>query len=333
QILFQYVGMRYTSNLRTKTPSAASNMEGRKTKDIKSFILKESRRVVASYCEESSHSCYTIEDRPALENNSLVVQRVMLYKDSPTYSLSTVELETPQELTWKNFNSRQWSVNRLVVRLVYTKLMIAMGFVMEALQFDPQDWQNVLLIGLGGGAQNNFLSVVDFIMVNLTSIELSPTMVSMAKDWFGLVETQTNTVLVEDGVEFVHAAAQQERYKAILLDASGDASEAMVCPAKVFMQPSVIQDIASVLDDDGVLTVNILSGRDFIANEDEVLATYKPHFATCFLLRYSAAQRMLVCTHRKDWSFDKQRTRFMENFRMVDDRFDFALTDIISREN
>ncbi|KAK6033462.1 hypothetical protein OSTOST_00314 [Ostertagia ostertagi] len=120
-----------------------------------------------------------------------------------------------------------------------------------ALKFDPIDWQNVLLIGLGGGTQNNFLSAVDFIKVNLTTVELSPLMVTIATDWFGLLETRTNNVFVEDGVNFLLGAVQRdEKYRSIILDACTDINQSIICPAKDFMKPSVIQNIARVLDDD-----------------------------------------------------------------------------------
>ncbi|XGW34967.1 hypothetical protein V3C99_018759 [Haemonchus contortus] len=327
-----YVGIKYVSISQSKT--AGSNLEGRKTKDVKEFILKEKRRLLETYCEESSSLCYTVEDHPVLENNELVVKRLLLYKDSDMFFVSTVELETPKVLTWENFNSRQWPVNKLVIHNVYTRLMIAMGFVMEALEFDSLEWQNTLMIGLGGGTQNNFLSAVDFIMVNLTTVELNPLMATMAADWFGLEESRTNNVLVEDGVDFLSRAAQRgEKFKLIILDACGDVSQTRICPANDFMKSGVIKNIARVLEDNGVLTVNIISSRDFAANEEDVLAAYEKHFTTCFLLRYSEVQRLLVCTQREGWNFDKQKKRFMENFRNVDDRFDFGLADIIYREN
>ncbi|VDO30339.1 unnamed protein product [Haemonchus placei] len=125
-----------------------------------------------------------------------------------------------------------------------------------------------------------------------------------------------------------------EKFKLIILDACGDVqTQTRICPANDFMKSGVIKDIARVLEDNGVLTVNIISSRDFAANEEDVLAAYEEHFKTCFLLRYSEVQRLLVCTQREGWNFDKQKKRFMKNFRNVDDRFDFGLADIIYREN
>ncbi|KAK6040971.1 hypothetical protein COOONC_21524, partial [Cooperia oncophora] len=144
-----------------------------------------------------------------MKHFSLTVGRFLKYKDFDNITISAVELETPKKLTWSNFNTRQWSINKLVVKFVYIKLMIAMGFVMEGLQFDPQDWQNVLMIGLGGGTVATFSVLSNPLRVNLTTIELDPLMVTIAKDWFGLHETPLNTVILEDGVKFLHEAAER----------------------------------------------------------------------------------------------------------------------------
>ncbi|KAK6045682.1 hypothetical protein COOONC_16814 [Cooperia oncophora] len=95
--------------------------------------------------------------------------------------------------------------------------MIAMGFVMEGLQFDPQHWQNVLVIGLGGGTVCNFFGAAKSLRVNLTTVELDPLMVTIANEWFGLHETPVNTVIVEDGVKFLHEAAERGRRISIML--------------------------------------------------------------------------------------------------------------------
>ncbi|KAK6053663.1 hypothetical protein COOONC_08831 [Cooperia oncophora] len=212
--------------------------------------------------------------------------------------------------------------------------MIAMGFVMEGLQFDPQHWQNVLVIGLGGGTVCNFFGAAKSLRVNLTTVELDPLMVTIANEWFGLHETPVNTVIVEDGVKFLHEAAERgEKYKSLILDACNHGKQSIICPAEEFMKPRVIQDMAKVLDKHGVVTVNILCSRDSIANEEHLLSKYREHFTSCFLLRYNNLQRLLVCTQREGWSFTLQKERFMQKFREIDHRFKFGLSDLISKQN
>ncbi|RCN41979.1 hypothetical protein ANCCAN_12084 [Ancylostoma caninum] len=171
--------------------------------------------------------------------------------------------------------------------------MVAMGFITEALEFDPHQWQNVLIIGLGGGSMNNFLSAVDFIMVNLTTVELEQSMVELATDWFGLAESDTNQVVIEDGVVFVREAAKRgEKYKSILIDACFNDNQPIVCPVPELSKSDVIKNMAEILDDGGVLSVNVLCMRDSIGTEDVLLKTFEEHFPTCFLQRFSANQRV-----------------------------------------
>ncbi|VDK55820.1 unnamed protein product, partial [Cylicostephanus goldi] len=119
-------------------------------------------RTIAKVCD--ADRCYLISDHPYLEDEkSLIVERSTKVRDYSEVRITTAELETPQELTWKNFNTKQWNVNKLFIKHVYCRAMIAVPFMTQALKFDPEDYQNVLMIGLGGGVMNNFLTIVDFI--------------------------------------------------------------------------------------------------------------------------------------------------------------------------
>ncbi|XGW34969.1 hypothetical protein V3C99_018760 [Haemonchus contortus] len=329
-----YVGIRYTGNWKKKPSSPVTPTSARKADEIKLTILKKSRRLMKTYCEPSSDSCLIVEDRPTLSNDKLTVRRALLYKDYDQMSVSSVDLETPEVLTWKNFNSRNWPINKKSINSPAFELIAELGFVMEALEVEPQEWQDVLMIGLGGGALSNYFSSVDSIKVNLTAVELNPLMKTIAKEWFGLQETPNYKVFIEDGVKFLEGAVQRgEKYKMIILDACDDVKQSLICPGKEFMKPSVIQDIIKVLDSDGALIVNILCSRDNLANEDKVLLMYKDHFTSCFHVRYSEAQRLVACSHRKNWSILDQMKRFEENIKAVESRLNFDMGRIIWKFN
>ncbi|KAK6760049.1 hypothetical protein RB195_021535 [Necator americanus] len=251
--LVDFLAYKYARNQKDIPSSIHEKSESRKTKDIKNAILKQKERTVGTFCPSIPlEPCFTILDKPSLEDDNLVVIRYLKSADAPEITLTTAELETPQELTWKNFNTKHWPVNKLVVRNLYTRLMIAMGFIMEALEFDPHQWQNVLVLGLGGGSMSNFLSFVDFVMVNVTSVEISDSMVEIAREWFGLAESDTNTVVVQDALVFVHNAVKRgEKYKSILLDACLNERQPIICPIPEFRESNTIQDIANILDDEG----------------------------------------------------------------------------------
>uniref|UniRef100_A0A0K0D4L8 Methyltransferase n=1 Tax=Angiostrongylus cantonensis TaxID=6313 RepID=A0A0K0D4L8_ANGCA len=157
--------------------------------------------------------------------------------------------------------------------------------------------------------------------INVTAVELDSTMVKLATTWFDLQQNDSNKVFVGDGIIFVREAKKrEEKYGSIMLDACYNEKHPRICPVEEFTRSNVVQDIADILSGDGVLTVNILCSRDALAIENDLLSVFRKHFENCFLLRYNANQRMLVCTHRKKWSFDEQKGRFMDNCRVVDDR-------------
>ncbi|CAJ0610431.1 unnamed protein product [Cylicocyclus nassatus] len=300
----------------------------RKTEDIKRAVAVQNERTIAKVCD--ADKCYLITDHAYLEDENLIVERYTKVREYSEVRITAVELETPQELTWKNFNTKQWNVNKLFIKDVYARAMIAVPFMTEALKFDPEDYQNVLMVGLGGGVMNNFLTVVDFIKVNLTTVELDPLMVKAAKGWFAVEESDTNKIFVQDGIVFVaNAVKRGDRYKSIILDACHNDDAPTVCPVPEFTKDEVIKHMSNLLDNDGVLTVNILCLRDIIGTENTLLETYRQHFKTCYLLRFKEDQRLLVCTNREHWSFEEQRDYFLKNLWTVDDRFDFKLYDII----
>ncbi|VDL73025.1 unnamed protein product [Nippostrongylus brasiliensis] len=335
-----YIGLYYTDYPVERRELLSKSGTGKKAEEIRNFILKKKRRLMKMSCIESPDSCFRIEDRPALRNGSLIVKRHLMFKDLSAYSVTAAELKTPHELTWQNFNSRDWSVNKAVVDSIYCRLMIAMGFVMEAIRFDMKELQNILMIGLGGGNMHNFFSAIDSVQINLTTVEIDSSMVDIATSWFNVKQGPTHRVVVADGDPASNRFRMNnwlqmknysdEKYKMIILDACHNDKQPVICPVQEFMTTNVIKDMATVLSDEGVLTVNILCSRDTLANEQQVLSTFGEHFATCFLIRYSAPQQLLACTKRKNWSFREKQSLFMQKFHDVDERFEFGLTDAAS---
>lgn len=70
-----------------------------------------------------------------------------------------------------SMETSRWKVNKLVVKSLYIKLMIAAGFFTEvktrageelqSLGFENKQTKEVLMIGLGGGVLANFLSALE----------------------------------------------------------------------------------------------------------------------------------------------------------------------------
>ncbi|KAK6053234.1 hypothetical protein COOONC_09261 [Cooperia oncophora] len=67
------------------------------------------------------------------------------------------------------------------------------------------------------------------------------------------------------------------------------------------------------------------------------LARKKPELQDYLIVTEARANilicfQLLLCTHREGWSFHEQRTRFTQNLRNVDDRFDFGIADFVLRD-
>ncbi|KAK6036747.1 hypothetical protein COOONC_25748 [Cooperia oncophora] len=86
--------------------------------------------------------------------------------------LSEARIIPPYPMTWKNFNSKTWKLHKKTVRLSYARMMIAGSFFSGALDYDSQEVQNILIIGLGGGIINNFYSTIQDLNVSTASFSL-----------------------------------------------------------------------------------------------------------------------------------------------------------------
>ncbi|EYC03244.1 hypothetical protein Y032_0095g2836 [Ancylostoma ceylanicum] len=122
--------------------------------------LTQKLHQVGEECSRMTKACYLISDLGVVENEKLVVMRQMILKESQEYCFTNVDLITPEELSYKNADTSRWPINKRTVRLVYAKMMIASGFMMEGLKLTSQKSQDVLMIGLGGGLISNFFSTI-----------------------------------------------------------------------------------------------------------------------------------------------------------------------------
>ncbi|KAK6045681.1 hypothetical protein COOONC_08832 [Cooperia oncophora] len=64
-----YIGIFYTNSSKKNTASKVALSEARETQEIINFILKKKRRLMETYCEDSSDLCFAIEDRPLMKDN------------------------------------------------------------------------------------------------------------------------------------------------------------------------------------------------------------------------------------------------------------------------
>lgn len=76
------------------------------------------------------------------------------------------------------------------------------GKIITLLQKEIPDFENILILGLGGGTLQHLISQ-NFSDAKITSVELDPVMVDVAKKYFDLDKIPNHNVLIEDACKVI----------------------------------------------------------------------------------------------------------------------------------
>nr|SVE93507.1 EOG090X02SD [Scapholeberis mucronata] len=124
--------------------------------------------------------------------------------------------------------------------------------------FKP-NFQNFLVLGLGGGALCSYIYQA-FPKLKVDGVDIDPTMVDLAKKYFGFPSNDRLTAHIADGVTFVNdSVASDTQYSCIMLDVDcKDRSLGISCPPPSFLEPSFVQSIKKCLSADGLFLMNLV---------------------------------------------------------------------------
>ena len=129
---------------------------------------------------------------------------------------------------------------------------------------------NVLMIGLGGGStQRSFLHY--YSQVTVQTVEIDPTVVRVAKEYFHVEETLRHIIHVEDGRVFLRRTDQQ--FGAILMDAYVQTRYGGSIPYQLATK-EFFEIAAKHLTTNGVLAYNVM-GRPQVVGADVLGSMYK----------------------------------------------------------
>jgi len=127
--------------------------------------------------------------------------------------------------------------------------------------FYVPDARNCLLIGLGGGAMVRFINH-HFPEVQLDVVEIDPTVVAVASEFFGIKEGPRTRILVADGFDYLERALQT--YDLVLVDAHLDPDKRTDASGHplTLQSEAFFASVARRLNLGGVVMFNSLAGAE-----------------------------------------------------------------------
>ncbi|XP_004384167.1 eEF1A lysine and N-terminal methyltransferase [Trichechus manatus latirostris] len=143
----------------------------------------------------------------------------------------------------------------------------------------------LLVVGLGGGSLPLFVHD-HFPKSCIDAVEIDPSMLEVATQWFGFSQSERMQVHIADGLDYVTSLAQggeaRLHYDVIMFDVdSKDPTLGMSCPPPAFVDQAFLQNVKSILTSEGVFILNLVC-RD-LELKDSVLAGLKLVFPLLYV--------------------------------------------------
>ncbi|ELW70919.1 Methyltransferase-like protein 13 [Tupaia chinensis] len=156
----------------------------------------------------------------------------------------------------------------------------------------------LLVVGLGGGSLPLFVHD-HFPASCIEAVEIDPSMLEVATQWFGFSQSERMKVHIADGLDYITSLAgggeDHPRYDVVMFDVdSKDPTLGMSCPPPAFVDQAFLQKVRSILSPEGVFILNLVC-RD-AALKDSVLAGLKAVFPLLYVRRIEGeVNEILFC--------------------------------------
>ncbi|KAK6255220.1 hypothetical protein SCA6_016525 [Theobroma cacao] len=186
-----------------------------------------------------------------------------------------------------------------------------------------------VVIGLGAGLLPMFLhECMQFMQIEV--VELDPTMLNLARDYFGFTQDKHLKVHIADGIEFVRDyrnlsaagempvhenkdalssemllssngrcnSSDEETGRSTTIDIlivdvdSSDSSSGMTCPAADFVEESFLRTVKDTLSEQGLFVINLVSRSSAI--KDKVVSRMKEVFSHLFCLQLEGEVNLVI---------------------------------------
>uniref|UniRef100_A0A7I4YUI2 PABS domain-containing protein n=1 Tax=Haemonchus contortus TaxID=6289 RepID=A0A7I4YUI2_HAECO len=245
----------------------------------------EGRILIDRICPANSKPCHSVYlGAMSLGGNKKVFFRFLVYDDRYEGAETAVALRSPggEQDSGGSFrcaDMQKWPVDHVPITVSHVAAIVAATFLMPSLTLEETGkGKQILEIGLGGGNYDMRLHKMKP-YVNITVVEIDPTMVKMAYKWFGVVDSETHHTIVQDGKEFLEQAYNQERkFDIVVIDACASYSSPLLCPADPFQDAIILRKVKKMLTKTGTLIVDLLSTDhtetgNYVWKKDNIVVT------------------------------------------------------------
>ncbi|OZC08509.1 Spermine/spermidine synthase [Onchocerca flexuosa] len=239
-------------------------------------------------CPDIKKICYTVYD--AVDMFTGDVNRFLVMQHIRKKQEIVVRLIPPTGIKSRESDSRFWKINHTHINRQYVAVMLTVPFSVAALVLSNYTnlTANVLIIGLGGGSMNMFLTnhfpkvaFSGILLITITVVELDEVVIDLAWRWFGLDKKHEKIqIITMNGVKFIEeAVAKKVLFDVVFIDVCEDGD--LICPAESFIHPNFIANLKKILKPTGIVVLNILPRENVFNQVDEVLSAYQKQFPTC----------------------------------------------------
>uniref|UniRef100_A0A1I7YZQ9 PABS domain-containing protein n=1 Tax=Steinernema glaseri TaxID=37863 RepID=A0A1I7YZQ9_9BILA len=246
--------------------------------------MKEGTVELDKLCSEVANDCYIVKQ--SVHRSQKVTRFLVSEKHSQNgyFTISSV----PMKIDHTGNLAPDYSS----LSFECINAMVVASYMTSSLRLNREG--RVLSLGLGGGTLDMFLYSRQPLL-DLTVVELDPTMEEVARKWFGAVEDARRRTVLGDGAEFVRLAAREGiKYDAIELDACNAAEELFRCPAEAFYDDETMRSMKEALTEGGVLVINLLS-----SNKSILYTKVKEHFPFCWMARMRTENEVVACAKKE----------------------------------
>lgn len=186
------------------------------------------------------------------------------------------------------------------LELVQVMSLVSLAWLHGGTAADP-DAPNVLLIGIGGGSIARVLAAtMPGSAAKIHSLDLEPEVVAAAVEYFGLPQTERCTAAAGDGAAYMKAYRRKTpKYDVLLLDAF--TSEGLAASTQ---RQSTLDDAASCLSPNGLLIVNLHTGKKDDPDDDDyyvarrVLRALCVRFGAVYTIRCRTTWNLIALAHQ-----------------------------------